>query len=180
MNQNIKLFLIIVLGTLFIYLGALVAFDFNLNEIKIPITGQSLAVLVVGFLLGKKAGFLAVLLYLLLGILGLPVFANGAHGIEVFTKGSGGFLYGFLFSAYLIGMMSELFKKKNIWLCISAMALGTAIILFFGIAHLTYLYGFEKALEYGFFPFWQGALVKIIMGAAIVFIISKFTKTPYI
>jgi len=48
MNQNIKLFLIIVLGTLFIYLGALVAFDFNLNEIKIPITGQSLAVLVVG------------------------------------------------------------------------------------------------------------------------------------
>lgn len=169
---------LISLGTLIIYLGALVSFDLNLNETKIPITGQSLAVLVTGFLLGRRNGFSAVLVYLLLGIFGLPVFANGASGMEVFTKGSGGFLYGFLFAAYLIGVISESEKNKNFGICLGAMALGTAAILFFGIGHLTYLYGFEKALEYGLYPFWKGAVVKIIMGAVMVYGINRFMKLP--
>jgi len=122
MRNNI---LKILLGTLFIYIGALIAFDLNLNETKIPITGQSLAVLVVGFLLGRKLGVLAVAVYLLLGIIGLPVFA-GESEIEfftegdkgffngfwmatkaTFTQGSGGYLYGFLFAAYIIGWLAE-------------------------------------------------------------------------
>jgi len=168
----------ILLGTLVIYLGALVAFDLNLNETKIPITGQSLAVLVVGFLLGRENGFLAVFVYLLLGIIGLPVFAKGASGPEVFTKGSGGFLYGFLFASYLIGVISESEKSKNFGICLGAMAMGTAVILFFGIGHLTYLYGFEKALEYGLYPFWKGAVVKIIIGGIIVYGISRLVKLP--
>ncbi len=174
-----KKIILTALGTLIIYLGALVAFDLNLNETKIPITGQSLAVLVVGFLVGREIGFLAVFVYLLLGIIGLPVFAKGASGLEVFTKGSGGFLYGFLFAVYLVGVISESEKNKNFGICLGAMAMGTAAILFFGIGHLTYLYGFEKALEYGLYPFWKGAVVKIIMGAVIVFGISRFIKVPF-
>ena len=51
------------------------------------------------------------------------------------------------------------------------------MIIAFGVGHLTYLYGFEKALEYGFYPFWQGAVVKIFLGAIIVFLLKNFI--PY-
>ena len=54
------------------------------------------------------------------------------------------------------------------------MATGTALILICGIAQLTYLYGLEKALEYGFWPFWPGALVKIILGAVIIYYMPKY------
>ena len=177
MNKLTKDVILITVGALSIYLGALVAFDLNINETKIPITGQSLAVLVVGFLLGRKNGFLAVCVYLLLGIIGLPVFAKGVSGYEVFFKGSGGFLYGFLFAAYVIGVISDSVKNKNFWSGLVAMAIGTGVILFFGIGHLAYLFGFEKALEYGLYPFWKGAVVKIIMGALIVSVGLKTVRS---
>ena len=53
------------------------------------------------------------------------------------------------------------------------MAIGTALILICGIAQLTFLHGLDKALEYGFWPFWPGALVKIILGAVIIYYIPK-------
>ena len=53
------------------------------------------------------------------------------------------------------------------------MTIGTALILVCGIAQLTYLYGLDKALEYGFWPFWPGAIMKIILGAAIVYFVPK-------
>jgi len=121
---------------------------------------------------------LAVALYLLLGILGLPVYADGASGIETFEKGSGGFLYGFLFAAYFIGWLREnglggSFKKR-----LAAMTLGTLMIIAFGVAHLTYMYGFEKALEYGFYPFWKGAIIKIFLGVICTFIAECFLQLP--
>jgi biotin transporter BioY len=51
------------------------------------------------------------------------------------------------------------------------MTIGTALILVCGLAQLTYLYGLDKALEYGFWPFWPGAIMKIILGAVIVYYI---------
>ena len=54
------------------------------------------------------------------------------------------------------------------------MAIGTALILICGIAQLTFLYGLDKALEYGFWPFWPGALVKIILGAVIIYYMPKY------
>lgn len=166
----------ILFGTLSIYIGALIAFDLNLNETKIPITGQSLAVLVVGFLLGRKLGVLAVAVYLLLGIVDLPVFAKGASGIEVFTKGSGGFLYGFLFAAFAVGWLAEKGFDQSFLKIIVAMILGTIVFLIFGVGHLSALYGFEKALEYGLYPFWKGAIVKIFLGAGIVGLVKLILK----
>ena len=184
----------ILVGTFFIYIGALIAFDLNLNETKIPITGQSLAVLVVGFLLGRKMGVLAVAVYLLLGIIGLPVFAGeseielfteGGKGFfngfwmsakETFTQGSGGFLYGFIFAAYVIGWLAEIGFDKSFFKIIIAMILGTLVFLVFGVGHLSSLYGFEKGLEYGLYPFWKGAIVKILLGAGIVSAYNLISK----
>jgi len=165
--------LMIGLGVLIIILGAMVAPDFQWNGSNIPITGQSLAVLVVGFVLGRKRGLLAIAIYLILGLVGLPIFAKGASGIETFTSGSGGFLYGFLVGGYVSGVLQEEGYGRRFLHCLTAMGIGTAVILVFGIAHLTYLHGFELALEYGFYPFWIGAIVKIILGAIIVYFIPK-------
>jgi len=85
----------IILGTVFIILLTQLSFNLSFKEIAIPITGQSLAVLTVAALLGFRNGILAIALYLALGGAGLPLFANGESGWEIFGKGSGGFLYGF-------------------------------------------------------------------------------------
>lgn len=142
--------------------------DLSFRDIPVPITGQSLAVLVVAALLGVRNGGMAIALYLLLGGVGMPVFANGAGGWETFEKGSGGFLYGFLIGGMVTGALSQRWGialfSKNVLL----MGIGTMIIISSGLSHLTVKYGFEKALEYGFYPFWPGAILKIIFGASIL------------
>ena len=156
------------LGVLFIIFGAMIDVDVPWKDGAIPVTGQSLAVLVVAFVLGRKTGMLAIAVYLILGLLGLPIFANGASGIATLMGGSGGFLYGFLVGGYACGLLQEKGHERTYSTCLVAMAAGTALILICGIAQLTFLYGFEKALQYGLLPFWPGAIVKIILGAAIV------------
>ena len=165
--------LMVGLGLLLICLGAMVSIDLPWKDGGIPITGQSLAVLVVGFVLGRKRGLLVIAIYLITGLVGLPVFAKGASGIDTLMGGSGGFLYGFLVGGYVCGALQENGFGDSFAECLTAMAIGTALILACGIAQLTYLYGLDKALEYGFWPFWQGAIVKIILGAAIVYFVPK-------
>ena len=165
--------LMVGLGLLLICLGAMVSIDLPWKDGGIPITGQTLAVLVVGFLLGRRRGLLVIAIYLIIGLAGLPVFANGASGIDTLVGGSGGFLYGFLVGGYICGALQENDFGVSFAGCLTAMTIGTALILVCGIAQLTYLYGLEKALEYGFWPFWPGAIVKIILGAAVVYFIPK-------
>ena len=161
------------LGVLVICLGAMIAFNLPLNGSDIPITGQSLAVLVIGSVLGRKRALFAIALYLILGVMGFPVFAKGASGIDTLIGGSGGFLYGFLVGGYVCGALQENGFGDSFAECLTAMTIGTALILVCGIAQLTYLYGLDKALEYGFWPFWPGAIMKIILGAVIVYYMPK-------
>ena len=156
------------LGAIFIELTAQLTFDFSVSAVSIPITGQTLGVILVAYLCDKYFGILAVLLYLIFGGLGLPVFADGASGWEKFSSGSGGFLIGFLFAALLIYFLKFYWNQKKIGVIITLNFLATAVILIFGIAWLTNLYGFSKALEYGLFPFWIGALIKIGFGTLVI------------
>ena len=165
--------LMVGLGLLLVCLGAMVSIDLPWKGGGIPITGQSLAVLVVGFVLGRKLGLLVIAIYLIAGLAGLPVFAKGASGIDTLMGGSGGFLYGFLVGGYVCGALQENGFGASFAESLIAMTIGTALILTCGIAQLTYLYGFEKALDYGLIPFWPGAIVKIILGALIIYTIQK-------
>jgi len=167
--------LMVGLGLLLICLGAMVSIDLPWKDGGIPITGQTLAVLIVGFVLGRRRGLLVIAIYLIIGLAGLPVFANGASGIDTLMGGSGGFLYGFLVGGYVCGALQENGFGVSFAECLTAMTIGTALILICGIAQLTYLFGLDKALEYGFWPFWQGAIVKIILGAAVVYFVPKET-----
>ncbi len=153
---------LLVVGTIVIIIFAQITIPLP----KIPITGQSLAVLVVACILKETLGTGAVILYLLLGMLGFPVFADGAGGISKLAGPSGGYLYGFVPAALVAGIMANM-KHTFEW-NVLAMTIGTLIIIIFGVAHLSYHYGFSKALEYGFYPFIPGALAKILLGAGFV------------
>jgi len=162
-----KLFLSF-LGALGVALFAQLSIELDWTEAGISVTGQTFAVLLIGFLLPRPWGIVALLLYLLLGILGFPVFADGASGAGVFLKGSGGYLYGFVAGAGLMGWLADKGWGDRFDKILLAMLLGTLVIIAFGLAWLTYLYGFSKALEYGFYPFIPGAMIKIVAGAIAV------------
>lgn len=163
-----KNFLMVVVGVGFIALMAQLNWQSPASLGNIPITGQSLAVLVLGMILKRPFAVLSVGIYLLLGGLGLPVFADGKSGWAVLAGGSGGFLFGFLAAAFLMEQLAARAWAKRLDKAVWAMALGTMLILLLGLLRLAWLYDWPRALEYGFFPFWKGALVKILLGAVIV------------
>lgn len=169
-----QLFLKAILGTLFVALAAQLTIPLPF----VPITGQSLAVLIVGFFLGWRGGFFALLIYLLIGAAGAPVFAEQSSGLEVLTGNSGGYLFGFLMAATLIGYLAERNYADNFFKSIFMMTLGTLVILFFGVSYLSYLYDFEFAVQNGLLPFIEGATVKMVLAAIVAFAISKLDFVP--
>lgn len=161
---------------LFVALFAQLSIDMPLGESSIPITGQTFAVLLSAYWLKRKNGTIAILAYVLLGVFGLPIFADGQSGWVVLMGGSGGFLIGFIIAAYAIGYLGEQTWRISFTKSLLAMTIGTAIILFFGIGRLTSLYGLEKGLAYGFYPFWKGAIVKIVLGAIVLPLYYRLKK----
>ncbi|MCK5534388.1 biotin transporter BioY [bacterium] len=128
----------------------------------VPITLQTLFVLLSGAVLGKKLGGISQLSYLILGGIGLPIFA-GIGGMLYFFGPTGGYLIGFLFASWVVGEMLE--KKSNLpWIVISFLS-GTLIIYFFGMVHLSVVMkiGMSKAFVLGVAPFIPGGLLKIIL-----------------
>jgi biotin transport system substrate-specific component len=171
MNSNLKHVLLALTGALIVAVFAQVNIDLPGG---IPISGQSFAVLLTAIILGRLWGTISILFYVLMGVSGLPVFADGASGIVVLTSGSGGFIIGFLFAAFVTGWLGDIEWKKSFWKSLFAMTIGTIIILVFGVGKLTYDYTFFQALEWGFHPFLWGAIIKIILGATVAYLIRNY------
>lgn len=131
----------------------------------VPLTLQTLAVLVVGGVLGPRRGSLAALLYVLLGILGLPVFAEGAStpGTAFLESKTAGFLVGFVPAAALAGIKAQR-PLATLGLCLAA----HAVILLIGGSVLALHIGVTPAVEHGIRPFLAGALLKSLVAAAII------------
>jgi len=163
-----KLFFKILFAVLFIALFAQISVSVPVGESDIPITGQTFAILLIAYIFKRTIGTIAVFFYLLIGVIGLPVFADGKSGWEILIGGSGGFLLGFIFAAYIVGYLGEKEWLTSFPKSLFAMTIGTVIILFFGVSRLAFIYGFDSAMEYGLYPFWKGAIIKIIFGAAIL------------
>ncbi len=103
---------LIIGGSLFIALSARISIQ--LPTSPVPITGQTLAVLLVGIGFGSRRGFLSVLLYLIEGGAGLPFFAGGTSGIGRLPGPTGGYLLGFLVAVFLVGLLAERGWDKRI------------------------------------------------------------------
>ncbi len=151
-------------GSLFIALSA--QFAIPLPFSPVPVTGQTLAVLMVGVLLGSRRGSLSVLTYLLQGALGLPVFAGGVAGLARLTGPTGGYLIGFVAAAYLVGWLAERGWDRHFETTLLAMVLGNVVIYTFGLLWLARFVGTEKVLALGLWPFVPGDLGKILLATA--------------
>jgi biotin transport system substrate-specific component len=136
----------------------------------VPITLQTFFTFLAGAILGKYLGALSQLIYLLLGVVGLPVFARGASGIGVLLGATGGYLVGFIPSAFLVGYLLERRENPSWGLIFLAMVVGLVAIYLPGVGWLMWVakMNLVKALLLGFLPFIPGDGVKIVVGALIV------------
>lgn len=148
--------LLVVAGSIFIALLAQIAIPVG----PVPVTGQTIGVLLTAAVLGRRRGSLAVATYLAEGALGLPVFAGGRAGIVVLAGPTGGYLVGFLAAAIIVGALADAgFDRKPVT-TFAAMAAGSASIYLFGVFWLARFTGWDSVLGLGVTPFLFGDALK--------------------
>ena len=129
-----------------------------------------------GFLLGRFAFFVLLRLLIgllgtsLFGIVGLPVFADRAHGLDVVLGATGGYLLGFILAAVVVGWLAQRQWDRRFSSAVTAMLTGTVIIYVCGLAWLKQDQGLDLAttLEYGLYPFVPGDLLKLYLAGALL------------
>jgi biotin transport system substrate-specific component len=134
----------------------------------VPVTAQTLTVLLSGALLGSRRGTLAVLAYLAQGIIGLPVFAGGTRGLSVLLGPTGGYLVGFTAAAFVTGVLAERGWLHLPLAGIAAMVLGNLTIYAVGLPWLSSFVGGKQAFALGFLPFVVGDLAKMAVAAILL------------
>ena len=153
--------LLVVAGSLFVAVCSRIEIPIQ----PVPITGQTLAVLLLGALLGTKRGSIAVVGYLGLGAGGLPVFAGGVSGAARLVGPTAGYLLGFVAAAVVVGWLSERGWDRRIGTTALAMVAGNLVIYLFGVAWLAQFVGWQRVLSLGVLPFLVGDAVKIGLAA---------------
>ncbi len=139
----------------------------------VPFTLQTFGVFLAVGVLGGKRGSLSVLIYLLLGAIGVPVFAGFAGGLTVILGSTGGYIAGFLFSALVMWAMEVLLGKKT-WVLTLSMAVGLLVCYAFGTVWFMTVYakntgaiGLMTALGWCVFPYIIPDVIKIVLALAI-------------
>jgi biotin transport system substrate-specific component len=135
----------------------------------VPVTMQTLFVDLAGALLGGYLGAMSQVVYILLGVIGLPVFAGGKAGFGVLIGPTGGYLIGFVVGAWIIGKLTSLRREPGLFRLMISMAAGIAVVYTFGIVQLMIVakLSLTKALAVGLLPPLPGDIAKIIVAALI-------------
>ena len=133
----------------------------------VPVTLQTLVLLVMSMFLGWRGAVGATSLYLFQGAIGLPVFAHGGGFIILFGP-TGGYLFGFLIASLVVGYLAEKGWDKSVVLTFTSMTIGTLIIYLFGVIWLSYLKDLNTALMFGLLPFITPDILKICLGTCLV------------
>jgi biotin transport system substrate-specific component len=138
----------------------------------VPITGQTLGVLLVGATLGPGLGALSMGLYLLEGALGLPFFAGGDRGLGLLgpTSATGGYLWAFVGSSALVGWLSRRGWDRAVRSSIGAMLLGNVLIYALGVPWLMAALDvpLRRGLEWGLYPFVVGDTIKLLVASGLL------------
>jgi len=156
--------------SLFTALTSILAFiSIPLPFSPVPVSGQTLGVMLSGVFLGARKGTISIIIYIILGSIGLPIFAGGSSGIGVLFGPTGGYLWGFMIAAYIIGKLFETNNMGIVWKFISLFIGGIFIIYFFGMIQLIIVtkMSLVKALTAGVLPFIPGGIFKIIVALLI-------------
>lgn len=171
--------LLAVVGSAFVALSAQVTVPLW----PVPVTGQTLAVLVVGMAYGARLGAATLALYMVEGIAGIPVFAKLSAGPHVLAGPTGGYIVGFIAAAALVGWLAERGWSRSIAWTALAQLFGSAVIFAFGVPWLALFYAgpgaayiaktgaetaFGAAIAAGFMPFLLEDLVKVALAACLM------------
>ncbi len=162
---------LVVSGALFTALCAQMVI--HLGFTPVPITGQTFAVLAVGGAIGSRRAIASQALYWLLGAIGLPFYADATGGWSRATGSTFGYFVGFVVAAGIVGWYADQRNDRNVVSSLSAMALGTAIIYFFGALWLAHSIGVPvatgdtNAIALGVAPFLAGDAVKLVLAALV-------------
>ncbi|MDZ4678567.1 MAG: biotin transporter BioY [Oligoflexia bacterium] len=162
----------LIVGSGAVLISLLAQVKIMLPYTPVPITGQTLGVGLVALLLGSKRGTASVLIYLLMGTFGLPVFAGGRAGM--IWGSTTGYLLGMVGAAYLEGWLADRgwsSRFSTTWL---SGILGSVVIFASGLAMLSFFVPTESLLAAGLFPFIAGDLIKTFLAAGIVTGTQKF------
>jgi biotin transport system substrate-specific component len=137
----------------------------------VPMTMQTLVVLMLGMAYGRWLGAATVLAYLAVGAAGFPVFAGTPQrgiGLAYMMGPTGGFLIGFVAAAWVTGALAERGWDRSVLLSAAAMLVGTVVIFLFGLAPLIAAAGLQRAVETGLIPFLASSGLKVALGAALM------------
>jgi biotin transport system substrate-specific component len=162
---------LVVGGALFTALCAQIVIPLGFTPI--PITGQTFAVLAVGSALGSRRAIASQALYWLLGAIGLPFYAKASGGWSSATGSTFGYFIGFVVAAGIVGWYADHRNDRNFVMSLSAMALSTTIIYFFGALWLAHSMGIpvatgdKNAISLGVAPFLAGDAVKLVLAALV-------------
>ncbi len=165
----------ILIGSLLI--GILAQISIPIPFSPVPITGQTIGVVLVGGVLGSKRGAISIMCYLLEGSLGLPVFANMKAGAHVLIGPTGGYLWGFIVAAFLIGRLKEKGFFNSPLNCFISCFISTTTILLIGALYLSiFTADFSKGMNMGLYPFLVGDLIKSSICAILLFGSNKISS----
>ena len=142
----------------------------------VPITGQTLGVIVVGAALGAWRGAAALTTYMLLGLAGLPIFAGFTGTVAALGKPSFGFIVGFIASAFVAGWFAQRAWDRRPLLAFAGFALASIMPFVFGIPYMAFIlnvvgggaFTFEQILAFGLWPFIVGGIIKAGLAALII------------
>jgi len=157
MARPLRALLLAIAGSALLTLSAKIEVPFY----PVPMTMQTLVVLLLGMAFGARLSAATVLLYLAEGALGLPVFAGTPErgiGLGYMLGPTGGYLVGFVLAAALVGWLTE--RRRDLLSLVLASVAGTVAIFLPGVLWLSHLIGFEQGIVHGLMPFLWGALVK--------------------
>jgi biotin transport system substrate-specific component len=159
---------LVILGSLLMVL--LAQLSIKLPFTPVPVTGQTLGVLLIGGSLGAARGAASMALYLLFILVGLPFGAGWEGGADLlsFTSATGGYLFGFVIAAAAVGKLAEKGWDRNPVKAIAAFVIGEIIVFAIGVTWLAQAFGISggEALDAGFYPFVLGDILKVLLASA--------------
>jgi len=149
------------------FIAALAQISIPIPGSPVPVTGQTLAALLIGTTYGARLGFITFSTYLLAGIAGAPIFAGSTHGIERVTGATGGYLVGMLLASFELGYLADRKADQSFKTTFPALILGDLIIFTFGLLWLraSLDLSWSATIAAGLTPFILGELLKIAITA---------------
>ena len=171
-NTFVRNALLVLAGTIFVSLLAQISIPWY----PVPFTGQTLAVLLVGGVLGAWRGAASLLLYFIVGALGMPVFTDQSGGWDIITGATGGYIIGFILAAAVVGWLAERGADRRVVPMILTLILGNILIYAIGVPWLaswtppgaTAPLGWSQAYLFGIEPFVFGDALKLAIAALLL------------